>query len=259
MTQASIDRHVAWEPPAGRRPMSLLLQALRQIDSKDPVGLAPVRVPVSAPPTAAAVTLEPSSSNETVSRDFNARSDLAGPQERQLAEQVREYLRPSDRTLAFASAEPTFAARQLAGDLALGLACQNQQVLVIESAAVAARKLSTIRPIDLADVVSGRVSLDEAAGHTADLHVQVLRIKSGCRLAAAELAGVWKRMRDQFQYVVLDTGGFDEASATNLLASCDAAFFVVRIGQSTRRKIQRRIELFQAGGVDLRACLVVES
>ncbi|HJT36713.1 MAG TPA: hypothetical protein VJ783_32120 [Pirellulales bacterium] len=244
--------------------MSLLLQALRQIDSKEPACLAPVRVPsatpaIAAPATVAATTLEPSSSPETVLPDFDARADLAGPAERQLAEQVREYLRPSDRVLALASAEPTFAAGQLVGNLALGLACQNQQVLVVEGAAVAAHKLSTARPIDLADVVSGRVALDEAAVHTADRHVYALPIKPGFRLTATELAGVWKRMRDQFQYVVLDTDGFDEASATALLASCEAAFFAVRIGQNSRRQVQRRREFFHAAGVELRACLVIES
>lgn len=259
MAQASIDQPVAWEPPAGRRPMSLLLQALRQIDSKEPVCLAPVRVPLAAPATAAPVTLEPCRSNETVSRDFDARADLSGLAERQLAEQVREYLKPSDRILAFASAEPTFAAVQLVGNLALGLACQNQQVLVLESAAVAAHKLSTARPIDLADVVSGRVPLDEAAVHTADRHLYLLRIKSGFRLTATELGGVWTRTCDQFQFVVLDTDGFDEPSATAMLASCEAAFLIVRIGQNSRRQVQRRRELFHAAGVDLRACLVIDS
>lgn len=259
MTQVSIDQHVAWEPPAGRRPMSLLLQALRQIDSKEPVCLAPVRVPSATPAIAAAVTLEPSRGNESVSRDLDARADLAGPAERQLAEHVREYLRPSDRVLAFASAEPTFAVGQLAGDLALGLACQDQDVLVVESAAVAAHKLFTARPIGLADAVSGRVALHEAAADTADRHVQVLRIKPGFRQTATELAGVWKRTCDQFQYVVLDTDDFDETSATTLLASCDAAFLVVSIGQNSRRQLQRRMELFHAAGVELRACLVAKS
>lgn len=239
--------------------MSLLLQALRQIDSKEPPCLAPVRVPLAAPATAAAVSLEPSRSNENVSRELDARAELAGPAERQLAEQVREYLRPSDRVLAFASAEPTFAAGQLVGNLALGLACENQQVLVIESAAVAADKLSTARPIDLADVVSVGVSLNEAAGRTTDRHVDVLRIKPGLRLTATELAGLWKRTCDQFSYIVLDTDGFDAASATAILVSCEAAFLIVRIGQNSRRQVQRRTDFFHAAGIDLRACLVIDS
>lgn len=239
--------------------MSLLLQALRQIDSKEPACIAPALVPTAAPAIAAPVTVEPSSSKEAVSRDLGSRSDLACPAERKLAELVREYLRPSDRVLAFATAEPTAAAGQFAGGLALGLTRQNQEVLFIESAGIAANKLCAARPIDLADVVAGHVALHEAAADTADPHVQVLRIKSGLRLAATELAGVWKRVRDQFQYVVLDTGGFDEASATALLASCDAAFLVVSIGQNSRRQIQRRMERLHAAGVELRACLVANS
>ncbi len=293
MAQTSIEQPVAWQPPAGHRPISLLLQALRQIDSKLPAYATPLE-PLSQPrnfcngglAAAEPVSLEPAFFPPTVGTPAGADSILVAPfaalaeereisqlgraqpvyttsAERLLADQVAAVLQPADRVLAVAAVDSAVEPGGIAAMLALGLsACEERGVLLIEQRPESRSRLpGGVAASDFVDLIEGRANWSDVAEGTTDSRLRVLPVSPpgpGAGVTSGDLRRGWRTALDRVQFIVLDTSGINEPQLTALLCSCDAVLALVRRGQTGRRRAQRRIEQWRQAGAELRGCLFVD-
>lgn len=266
MAQASMDQPVVWGPSAGHRPMSLLLQALRQIESKAPACFPTTSEPQ---PCLEPVITTPAPVETSIESSDNAHgkappADSATPAQRLLAESLLTHLRPADRVLALFNVEPLAMARPLADHVAAGLAAHaDRDVLLIQQVTSAESRLALGgRAVDLADVLEGRIGWHEAADATGHDRVRVLRAREPAADGGMAIGGLrrgWKQALGHYGYVVLDAGSHDASHLPSVLLSCDAAFLVVGLGETDRRRVKRWIELLRRAGVEPRASLVVGS
>lgn len=72
------------------------------------------------------------------------------------------------------------------------------------------------------------------------------------------LLKLWQELNEHFAYVVVDTGLSDPAAATSLVASCDGTFAVVRLDRTNRREVERLITRIRTIGGRACGCLVVD-
>ena len=266
MAQASMDQPVVWGPPAGHRPMSLLLQALRQIESKAPACFPTTSEQATCLEPVIATPAPVETPNETPdnAQGTAPRADPATAAERLLAERLLTHLRPADRVLALFNVEPLAMARPLADHVAVGLAAHaDRDVLLIQQVTPAENRLALGgRIVDLADVLEGRIGWHAAEDATGHDRVRVLRVREPAAdggMAVGDLRRGWKQALGHYGYVVLDAGSHEASHLTSVLLSCDAAFLVVGLGETDRRRVKRWIELLRRAGVEPRASLVVES
>lgn len=272
--------------------MSLLLQALRQIDSKLPVcatASAGPAICLSSPATAVAiepvvsapVVVQSAAADSIVVAPFaaltekpvaarsQARQPLpATPADRWLADQVTAVLKPADRVLAIVAADTAGkTAGKTAGfaaNLALGLADRDERgVLMIELIPESRRRLLGVtNVVKLIDLVEGQTSWAEALGNAADRRLRVLPVAASAgddRISAGDLRRSWQAALDEAHYLVFDTSGLDEAPFTGISCSCDAAILVVRKGQTARHRARRQAERLRQAGANLRACMFIDA
>ncbi|HEX5442723.1 MAG TPA: hypothetical protein VFW87_02790 [Pirellulales bacterium] len=284
MAQTNIEPPVAWQPPAGHRPMSLLLQALRQIDSKLPLcattSAEPAFCLLPPAPAAEAVASAPvivqSADAESIvvapfaaltakpvdSRSLRRQTRPATPGDRRLAEQVTAVLKPADKVLAIAAVDAESEAAPFVADLALGLAADEARgVVVIELRPESRRRSAGIAAVELADLIEGRARWEAVAASFADERLSVLPVvarASDARIPAGDLRRCWRAALDYADYLMIDATGLGRVPGA-LLCSCDAAFLVVRKGRTSRGAAWRRAEQLRQAGAGLRACVLVDS
>lgn len=268
--------------------MSLLLQALRQIDSKLPVCATASTGPaicLSSPATAVAiepvvsapVVVQSAAADSIVVAPFaaltekpvaarsQARQPLpATPADRWLADQVKAVLKPADRVLAIVAADTAGKTAGFAANLALGLAaCDDRGVVLIELIPESRhRLLGVTNVVKLIDLVEGQTSWAEALGNAADRRLRVLPVAASAgddRISAGDLRRSWQAALDEAHYLVFDTSGLDEAPFTGISCSCDAAILVVRKGQTARHRARRQAERLRQAGANLRACMFIDA
>ena len=243
--------------------MSLLLQALRQIESRSPECLPPCDAPAAieqAPlwTIAAAAPLP----NEAVEPCEAPPARLKRVRSRELlfAESVLPYLGSADRVVGLLSADDPIVADAAAARLAFGLAAHsNGRLLLIEPARTTLRLSGGGPIVDWADLIAERVSEDDAVRAVDDERVGLLRFAPPREQGAiADAKREWPESFGHYRRIVLNAGGVDAWGVALLSSACDAVFLVIRLGESSRRQVQGRIDRLRHAGVALRACVVVE-
>ncbi len=268
--------------------MSLLLQALRQIDAKLPVcSAAPIGPAVYMPTPTEAVMAEPVVSAAAILQSPAAESIVvapfaalvekpvaarrerrqsmpAAPADRWFADRVMALLKPADRVLAVVAADAASESARFAAKMALGLAAiEERGVLLIEQVSESRRRLPNgAAGVDLLDLIEGRATWDARSEDAGDGLPRVLRVipsAADAQLAVGDLRRGWRAALDHVHYLVLDTSGLGEAPLTAWLRTCDAAFLVVRRARTSRGQARRQVERLRRIGADLRACVLVDS
>lgn len=268
--------------------MSLLLQALRQIDSKLPICAtasaettfylsSPAPAVAVEPVVSAPVVVQSAAADSIVVAPFaaltakpvaarsQARQPLpATPADRWLADQVTAVLEPADRALAIVAADAAGTTAGLAANLALGLAaCDDQGVLLIELIPENRRRLPGVTDVvNLIDLVEGKTPWAEVLGNAADRRLRVLPVAASAsddRISVGDLRRGWRAALDEAHYLVLDTSGLDNATLTGVLCSCDATLLVVRRGQTARHRARQEAERLRQAGANLRACMFIDA
>ena len=178
---------------------------------------------------------------------------------RQFADNVLKHL-PNDgrAVMAFAAAETTDAWPAIR-ELCLGLAERDSGDVLAIADIVANDDHRQSRP-SLSDLLPKMPELDELAWTDAEQAFHVISRGNDEVLAGAGVRSVlklWQRLNDRFPYIVVDAGPPDAAAARPILASCDGTFAIVRLHRTYPRDAERLVARIRAAGGRTCGCLVV--
>lgn len=277
------------------RPMSLLLQALKQIEVKTPLLATGHDLGIDETTASTAVVrggIDGAVSFPCHSIDlirnyepFETATEvaLAGPvpvalvpqiepstqsaaptihkdwRRRQFADNVLKYLPNNGRAVIALAAAETLDAWPSIRELCLGLAERKTgDVLAIADAAVDDDHQPN-RP-SLSDLLSTTAGFDELARTDAEQAFHAISRGNDEVLAGAgvrSMLKLWQRLNDRFSYIVVDAGPLDATAARSILASCDGAFAIVRLHRTYPRDAERLVARIRAAGGRTCGCLVV--
>lgn len=295
MQAHSVDQPSA---PLVHRPMSLLLQALKQIESKAPT-LTAAQMPyvhiagdsqVASPGRGPCQTYElihHYQESETISEiaaagpahvlcadmvtvpllppaESVARAVPEDKSQRRFAEDVAGLLPDEDRAVIAITSLGTTDLWPLIRELCLGLAARGGgaggEVLAIAEGPPGLSRKPASR-LHFTDLLSGRGAWPDALSPDAQGRFNI--VERGdldfIKLGAGRsLLKLWQELSDRFAYVVIDAGSCEADSALPLLASCDATFVAVRLNVTRRRSAERWLARIRSVGGRPCGCLVVE-
>lgn len=301
MSLQSVDRPVA----LAHRPMSLLLQALRQIETKAPPQPSPI-----APTDVSLASSTAIQSAATIPEPHSAIAELSGQAGQELPyggryETIRVYepseiaselavagpARLASVPLVEASLEPTPAKtnsrttrRRLADELVGLLPDECRSVIALTSmdgsdlwplanelcnelaeskrqpvVAVARlprsrRSVPTAGPLSmLYDDWHALLCTDPPDGFSV---LDRRQLETARDVSCRALLDLWGRMLDEFAYIVVDAASGGTALKTPMLATSDATFLVVRLGDTGRRQVEQELDRIRAIGGRPCGCLV---
>ena len=289
MQAHSIDQPSA---PLVHRPMSLLLQALKQIESKAPTetNIPPPSVLIASdsdialtPPRCDTYELigrfqESQTTSEIavagpanvviapppVVPDETTPASISSDEKERLrfAHEVARLLPDEERAvIALASLEAADLG-PVVHQLGLGLAAWGGCNVL----AIADPPASTLRKsagwLRFSDVLKGLGAWQEAISPAAEGRLSTMERGDidGMKLATGRsLLRLWQELCDRFAYVVVDAGSQYADAAFPLLASCDATFVTVRLNRTNRRAAERLLARIRLIGGRPCGCLVINS
>ncbi|HVA46864.1 MAG TPA: hypothetical protein VNH11_10905 [Pirellulales bacterium] len=283
MSSPSLDRAV----PLGHRPMSLLLQALRQIEGKKPdwpVAPASPRGPseeLSAyggsyelirvyDPSETATEIAvagPAHVGEVPLVQATLESTPPKPPSRvsprcRLAEEVERLLPEEDRSVIALTSLDGGEMWPVLHELCSELAAWKR------AAVLAVRHVPGASPRETArgGAFAGNLAERRAHWQTALLPdpsggFRVLdrgELEQSGSMSCRALLELWQTMQDQFAYIVVDATSRNAAVTTPILATSDATFLVLRLGGTHRRRVEQELERIRTVGGRPCGCLVLQ-
>ena len=303
MSLQSVDRPVS----LGHRPMSLLLQALKQIETKAPPAppVAAMADTSPAPVTSEQVTPAREIQTPTITlhgehreasayggryemiRVYDASeiaSELAvaGPahlasvpivqapieaasdkkprskRRRRLADEIVALLPDEKRSVisltSMDGGDLWPLANELCGELA---GDKRRQVLAIAckpGSFQRRRSAGKTEPLSLHDDWHALLT---AAGGGRFRVLDRRQLEAARDVSCRALLDLWGRMLDEFAYIVIDAASGGSLLKTPLVATSDATFLIVRLGDTGRRQVEQELSRIRAIGGRPSGCLVV--
>lgn len=122
--------------------------------------------------------------------------------------------------------------------------------------------LKTPNAPGLADVVAGRITLDEAIRQTPRNNLQILTAGAYHDLNPAELinstaaATVFEEIRERYHFVVVDTPPVQKLSDTGVIgALCSGIVVVVRMNKAPAHLVKRSVHWLQSNNLNVIGCI----
>jgi hypothetical protein len=260
--------------------MSRVLEALKQLDARQPPAPAPA-APSEAAPAAASETPEadrlrrgspdPAETAEPLARPEGRPQRFAAPSPEyvELAGNVLARLtagRPA--VLLFAGAHASADAPQIVAPLAATLAQRvPENILVVgrhfDRPAVRGPKGRHGRR-SLVDVLAGEAHWRDAVLHTDQDNVHVLPgdpfpTPDDVLPEGASLAALLGELRPHFRLVLVEAGSLAHPGAARLSRYCDATYLVVQLHRTPQRAARRAIEQVERSGGLVAGCIVTNA
>lgn len=153
-------------------------------------------------------------------------------------------------------------------NLAMALAeLERQQVVLVDAdlrRPSCARYLNLNADLGLSDVLMGRVGVEKALRQAG--HRNLMLLGSGTRvdnpaevLGASRLDELFRRLKEQFQYVVIDTPPVLPSTDAGVLASrADGALLIVRLETSLKQQSREALRVLQDMGGNVLGTFVTE-
>lgn len=304
MSLQSIDRPV----PLAHRPMSLLLQALRQIETK-----APLKPTEDASSTATVVstatnqsevasqiysplTSLPDSSCEEPSfggrfetirvyhpSEIDSEIAVAGPAQvasvplvevspepasaakpsrttrrRRLADEIVALLPDGGRSVIALTSMDGTDLWPLADDLCSELAeAKQQQVLAVAGMRGLSHKRRSAASVERLSLHDDWHAFLRSAAADGVSVLDRRELENARDISCRALLDLWGRILDEFAYVVVDAASRNSPLKTPILATSDATFLVVKLGDTSRRQVEQELSRIRTIGGRPCGCLVV--